>query len=112
MGNYFPRAFSDKFFSRLFMPTKEMLMTFKKLLSLTATELEIRKGKRLLAIEMSGKEIGCSNGGCIFGHLGGMHTNGACHCSEDQEGMERYVNFLDALGPYFNDSFKNLKRSV
>ena len=24
--------------------------------------------------------LGCSDGGCIFGHRGGMHTNGGCHC--------------------------------
>ena len=23
---------------------------------------------------------GCSDGGCVFGHPGGMHTNGGCHC--------------------------------
>jgi len=26
------------------------------------------------------KYPGCSDGGCIFGHPGGMHTNGGCHC--------------------------------
>jgi hypothetical protein len=24
--------------------------------------------------------VGCSDGGCIFGHPGGMHTNGGCNC--------------------------------
>lgn len=24
--------------------------------------------------------LGCSDGNCIFGHPGGMHTNGGCHC--------------------------------
>lgn len=23
---------------------------------------------------------GCTDGGCIFGHPGGMHTNGGCRC--------------------------------
>ncbi len=23
---------------------------------------------------------GCSDGGCVFGHPGGMHTNGGCIC--------------------------------
>lgn len=23
---------------------------------------------------------GCTDGGCIFGHPGGMHTNGGCSC--------------------------------
>ena len=26
---------------------------------------------------------GCTDGGCIFGHPGGMHTNGGCHCLRD-----------------------------
>jgi len=28
----------------------------------------------------SDEYLGCSDGGCIFGHRGGMHTNGGCHC--------------------------------
>lgn len=24
--------------------------------------------------------VGCTDGGCIFGHPGGMHTNGGCAC--------------------------------
>ena len=24
--------------------------------------------------------LGCSDGSCVFGHPGGMHTNGGCHC--------------------------------
>ena len=24
--------------------------------------------------------ITCSDGGCVFGHPGGMHTNGGCKC--------------------------------
>lgn len=23
---------------------------------------------------------GCTDGGCVFGHPGGMHTNGGCSC--------------------------------
>ncbi len=26
---------------------------------------------------------GCTDGGCVFGHPGGMHTNGGCHCLHD-----------------------------
>lgn len=26
---------------------------------------------------------GCSDGGCVFGHPGGMHTNGGCHCLDE-----------------------------
>ena len=28
----------------------------------------------------SDEYLGCSDGGCIFGHPGGLHTNGGCHC--------------------------------
>jgi hypothetical protein len=24
--------------------------------------------------------LGCSDGSCVFGHPGGMQTNGGCHC--------------------------------
>lgn len=27
---------------------------------------------------------GCTDGGCIFGHPGGMHTNGGCECVKDR----------------------------
>jgi len=27
-----------------------------------------------------GKDYGCTDGGCVFGHPGGMHTNGGCRC--------------------------------
>ena len=26
------------------------------------------------------EDYGCTDGGCIFGHPGGMHTNGGCRC--------------------------------
>lgn len=26
---------------------------------------------------------GCTDGGCIFGHPGGMHTNGGCGCVKE-----------------------------
>lgn len=26
---------------------------------------------------------GCTDGGCIFGHPGGMHTNGGCACVKE-----------------------------
>lgn len=27
--------------------------------------------------------VGCTDGGCVFGHPGGMHTNGGCHCLDE-----------------------------
>lgn len=32
--------------------------------------------------EVEGIE-GCTDGGCIFGHPGGMHTNGGCACMRE-----------------------------
>ena len=30
-------------------------------------------------------EIGCTDGGCVFGHAGGMHTNGGCQCMKGRD---------------------------
>jgi hypothetical protein len=29
--------------------------------------------------------VGCSDGGCVFGDAGGMHTNGGCECLKERE---------------------------
>ena len=39
---------------------------------------------RLVANRVHG-DVGCSDGGCIFGHPGGMHTNGGCRCLEETD---------------------------
>ena len=41
-----------------------------------------RESRRIRAITTNafGAETGCHDGGCIFGHLGGMQTNGGCQC--------------------------------
>jgi len=28
---------------------------------------------------------GCSDGGCVFGPPGGMHTNGGCECLKERD---------------------------
>jgi hypothetical protein len=33
---------------------------------------------------------GCTNHGCVFGHPGGMGTNGACHCLDPRELHENF----------------------
>lgn len=38
---------------------------------------------RRVAVELFGADIGCSDGHCVFGHPGGMHTNGGCRCARD-----------------------------
>jgi hypothetical protein len=30
-------------------------------------------------------DAGCSDGGCVFGHAGGMRTNGGCACLKERE---------------------------
>lgn len=27
---------------------------------------------------------GCGDGACVFGHPGGMHTNGGCRCTQER----------------------------
>jgi hypothetical protein len=29
-------------------------------------------------------DAGCHDGGCVFGHLGGMQTNGGCQCIKER----------------------------
>jgi hypothetical protein len=41
---------------------------------------EAKRRVREVAVRLFGPEVGCGDGGCIFGHLGGMHTNGGCRC--------------------------------
>lgn len=37
--------------------------------------------------------LGCSDGGCVFGSPGGMHTNGGCECLKEREPvrLRRYL---------------------
>jgi len=39
---------------------------------------DAKKTIRAVAVELFGEGIGCSDGGCVFGHPSGMHTNGGC----------------------------------
>lgn len=38
------------------------------------------KRVRAIAVHLFGPDVGCSDGSCVFGHPGGMCTNGGCHC--------------------------------
>lgn len=38
------------------------------------------KRVRAVAVQISGPDVGCGDGGCVFGHPGGQHTNGGCRC--------------------------------
>jgi hypothetical protein len=46
----------------------------------TASHIVNRVARRLF-----GDNIGCSDGGCVFGHQGGMHTNGGCQCMKERD---------------------------
>ncbi len=39
-------------------------------------------------------EAGCCDGGCIFGHPGGMQTNGGCQCLGTRDPRELQVNLM------------------
>ena len=43
---------------------------------------------RTTAVELFGPKIGCTDGGCIYGHPGGMHTNGGCNCLKERDLIE------------------------
>lgn len=39
-------------------------------------------------------DLACGDGGCVFGHPGGMHTNGGCRCfavSNDKREMREMM---------------------
>lgn len=42
--------------------------------------MNARQIVRETAVRLFGPTIGCTDGGCVFGHPGGMHTNGGCAC--------------------------------
>lgn len=67
---------------------------------------------------------GCSDGGCIFGHIGGMHTNGGCRCAHNIRrqpnfetvkdltilirGRTKYIEYLEEmLEPFIEDGTLN-----
>lgn len=39
-------------------------------------------------------EEGCTDGGCIFGHPGGMHTNGGCMCIQERNPVQLKMMLL------------------
>jgi hypothetical protein len=45
-------------------------------------EREAKASRRVreTAHRLFGDDVGCGDGGCVFGHLGGQHTNGGCRC--------------------------------
>lgn len=37
---------------------------------------------------------GCSDGSCVFGSPGGMHTNGGCECLKERNPMQLKRNLM------------------
>ena len=52
-----------------------------------------RQKVREVVTRMFGEDIGCGDGGCIYGCKPGMHTNGGCRCGNG----ERYEMRADIL---------------
>lgn len=50
--------------------------------------MSARKKVREVAVELFGPEIGCYDGGCVYGHPGGMQTNGGCECLKSRSVVE------------------------
>lgn len=52
-----------------------------------------------VAVELFGDDVGCTDGGCVFGHPGGMHTNGGCEHlkTRDYNEQRRTIQMLAAI---------------
>lgn len=53
--------------------------------------LEASRLVRETATELFGVEIGCFDSGCVFGYLGGIHTNGGCSCLGKRDHAEMRI---------------------
>lgn len=42
-----------------------------------------RRIMRRVAERLFGEDVGCGDHGCLFGHRGGMGTNGGCQCLKE-----------------------------
>lgn len=43
---------------------------------------------RETATALAEAPVGCTDGSCVFGYAGGMHTNGGCQCHRDISDIE------------------------
>jgi len=52
--------------------------------------------KQLLrqVVREEGEGYGCSDAACVFGHPGGVRTNGGCSCLKDVDKMAAYLKVL------------------
>lgn len=48
---------------------------------------------RAIAEDLFG-DVGCTDGGCIYGSRGGMVTNGGCCCSKERNWNEQRLHAL------------------
>lgn len=47
---------------------------------------------REATVRLFGHEQGCGDGGCVFGHPGGQHTNGGCRCIPHDQNEARALS--------------------
>lgn len=60
---------------------------------------------RATAVRLFGEDVGCHDGSCVFGHTGGMQTNGGCQCLDQARAggrdavllVRRLAQLADAL---------------
>ena len=64
---------------------------------------DARKRVHAIAVELFGDDVGCSDRGCVFGHPGGMHTNGGCQHlkTRDSSELRRTVQMLSRIAIHF-----------
>jgi hypothetical protein len=68
-----------------------------------------RKIVHATAVRLFRENVGCSDGGCVFGHPGGMHTNGGCQHlkTRDHHEQSRTIQMLAAIARELADGSKD-----
>ena len=49
---------------------------------------------RQIAVRQCGDSVGCWDGSCIYGHPGGMQTNGGCGCLKERDPHRLQLHIL------------------
>lgn len=68
----------------------------------SAQQQRAKKSLRAAARRHFGDDVGCHDGGCVYGHPGGMHTNGGCRCLDDVDpnGLRLHARRLSFLAQH------------
>lgn len=67
-----------------------------------AAERKLDRDARILVNEVARAAFpgaGCTDGGCVYGHRGGMHTNGGCGCIKETDpiALRRHIRRLSGV---------------